>query len=129
MESNDSRKLDVEASFKPAATIEERRLRLKTAREEVSRICQNPRRWRMCIPVQPDDTDIVLSAALTDARASLDELEQLRAAWNAIPWDALSVALEFSLVEEYFATPTSHVDVEIARAWLAARHNITETTE
>ena len=54
MESNDSRKLDVEASFKPAATIEERRARIKRAREEVSRICQNPRQWRMCIPVKPE---------------------------------------------------------------------------
>ena len=54
MESNDSRKLDVEASFRPAATIEDRRVRIKHAREEVSRICQNPRQWRMCIPVQPE---------------------------------------------------------------------------
>lgn len=122
-------KAEIEASFKPAATIEERRARIKRAREEVSRICQNPRQWRMCIPVQPDDTDIVLSAALRDAEASLDELEQLRAKWETIPWDALSIALKYSLVEEYFATPTAHIDVEIAEAWFDANAPKSETTE
>ena len=67
---SDERNAEVEASFEPAATIEERRARIKRAREEVR---------RMCIPVQPDDTDIVLSAVLTDAMASLNELEYAQA--------------------------------------------------
>jgi hypothetical protein len=120
---------EINAAFKPAQTIEERRVRLKSAREMVSAICQNPRQWRMCIPVQPDDTDIVLSAALTDAKASLSELEQLRAKWNAIPWDALSTALKYSLVEECYATPGAHIDVEIAEAWLAAHAPRSEAAE
>jgi hypothetical protein len=121
-----TRKTEVEASFKPAATIEERRLRLKKAREEVSRICQNPRQWRMCIPVQPDDTDIVLSAALTDARASLEELEQLRAKVKeldtfktGVPWDAIRRSASDSATHHDPARSATIVFKWIVFKWIA----------
>jgi hypothetical protein len=55
-------------------------------------LCHDVRRaWRMTIPVEPTDTDIVICAALTDAQASLRELKALRAQWANVPWEAFSV--------------------------------------
>jgi hypothetical protein len=39
-------------------------------------VCKDARRnWRMTIPPEPTDTDMVICAALIDAEASLNELE------------------------------------------------------
>ena len=87
---SDERKAQVEALARPAPTIDERKARLEAAYEMVFALCHDVRRaWRMTIPVEPTDTDIVICAALTDARASLRELEALRAKWDAAPWEEI----------------------------------------
>jgi hypothetical protein len=55
------------------------RERAKLAHAEVSRMC-NGKRWTMCIPVEPDDSDITIDNALRDVPALCDEVEDLRAA-------------------------------------------------
>ena len=87
---SDERKAQVEALARPAPTIDERKARLEAAYEMVFALCHDVRRaWRMTIPVEPTDTDIVICAALIDARASLRELEALRGQWASVPWEEI----------------------------------------
>jgi len=91
---SDERKEKVLALFKVAPTIDDRRTRLEAARTMLSNLCNGfTRAWRMTIPVQPDDSDVVIGAALTDADASLKELEALTAKWDAIPWAEIDYLL------------------------------------
>ena len=65
------------------------------------------------------------------------ENDALRAKWDSIPWMALTVAVEYSLVEEYFASPDVEPHVRVAEAWLKAhaphedmpRYEVTTITE
>lgn len=94
--------------------------RLKAARDEVDDLCHAKHGWRMCIPVQPTDSDVVISAALNDLEALLahitptvdeagahDELLNVRrAVWlEAQARDAWAAAdkLEARLMECYVA--------------------------
>ena len=49
-------------------TLEEARRRHDAAREELSRLCHGGR-FRMSIPVQPDDSDVILGDALQALKA------------------------------------------------------------
>lgn len=40
--------------------------RREKAANEVARLCQHPGKWRMSIPVEGDDSDILLSESLMD---------------------------------------------------------------
>jgi hypothetical protein len=73
---SDEWKAQIEAMEKPAPSIAERRARLEAAYQMVFAVCKDARRnWRMTIPPEPTDTDMVICAALIDAEASLNELE------------------------------------------------------
>lgn len=55
--------------------------RAERAHNEIAEICAQGRdRWRMRIPAQPDhDSDLILSASITDAETLLAEVERLKA--------------------------------------------------
>ncbi len=69
--------------------------RLDKARALVHALCHGDHKWRMCIPLQPDDTDVVFGNTIQDAKAMIDEIERLRKDSGA-----LTTALEFMLVAE-----------------------------
>jgi hypothetical protein len=48
---------------------------VEAAYEHIRDLCRGDRKWRMCIPAKPDDSDIVLSSALS---AQATELSRLR---------------------------------------------------
>lgn len=52
----------------PRLTLEEARRRHDAAREELSRLCHGGR-FRMSIPAQPDDSDVILGDALQALKA------------------------------------------------------------
>jgi len=52
-------------------TLEEARRRHDAAREELSRLCRGGR-FRMSIPVQPDDSDVILWDALQALKALIE---------------------------------------------------------
>lgn len=52
----------------PRLTLEEARRRHDAAREELSRLCHGGR-FHMSIPVQPDDSDVILGDALQALKA------------------------------------------------------------
>jgi hypothetical protein len=47
------------------------------ARAWIVDLAAGRRKWRMCIPVQPDDTDVVLIGLYEAFLAALDRIEQL----------------------------------------------------
>jgi hypothetical protein len=49
--------------------------KVKEAHAEISRMCQPGTTWRMCIPVQKGDSDMVLHDALTALTAEVNQLE------------------------------------------------------
>lgn len=56
------------------------RAKVEAARLEVYALCGGPYRdggkaWRMCIPAQPTDSDVVICAALDAVDCALDDLE------------------------------------------------------
>lgn len=53
--------------------------RLKAAQDEVSQLCAGDHKWRMCIPVQPTDSDVVISSALNDVSSLVDHVRALEA--------------------------------------------------
>ena len=55
--------------------IEERRLK---AQQEISDICDNKKRWQMCIPVQQNDSDVVLGNALQDELSVMKAYKRLK---------------------------------------------------
>lgn len=55
----------------PRLTLEEARRRHDAAREELSRLCHGGR-FRMTIPVQPDDSDVILWDALQALKALIE---------------------------------------------------------
>jgi hypothetical protein len=57
---------------------EELQARIEKAHDELSKLCKG-KQIRMCIPVQPDDTDMVIGDGLRAGREALKEIEQLRA--------------------------------------------------
>lgn len=61
--------------------------RVAKARAEVIALANGSRRWRMCVPVQSDDSDTVLMAAIDDAGALLENVNALRAALAALVSD------------------------------------------
>lgn len=69
--------------------------RNEKAHHEVSALCHG-KRFRMCIPVQPDDSDIVLSEALRDSERMIEALE-LAYAKGVLP---IIVALRDTNMEE-----------------------------
>lgn len=79
---DDERRTQVLALWKPSATAEERRRRLEAAHQMVSDLCHVKRRWTMTIPVQPDDPDVVIGAALNDLDDVLKKLD-------GTPWEAI----------------------------------------
>jgi hypothetical protein len=120
----------VDAMCEAAPTIEERRLRLRAARKELGEVCQSPRQFfRMTIPVQPDDTDMTIGAAFYDARASLDELEALRAKWESVPWELINEAHECAkevfgsdeALETWLQNNASRPQEEEAQQWSTPR--------
>lgn len=114
---SEERRAQVEALMRAAPTIDERKARLEAAYEMVFALSHNIRRaWRMTIPVEPTDTDIVICAALTDARASLSELNDARARWSSVPWKALESAVNGAA--NAYAAPGA--DLDTASAWLDA---------
>ena len=58
--------------------LAEIRARVNAARAEWRALCSG-KKWRMCIPVQPDDSDIVIDAVLRGVTDLLAEVERLRA--------------------------------------------------
>ena len=48
--------------------------RLQMSRLALRQMCDGTRKFRMSIPVQKDDTDIVLDATFTDLEETLDRL-------------------------------------------------------
>lgn len=60
------------------------RARCEAAREEIFRLCKGTRNWTMCIPVQPDDSDIVFVNALDDTSAALSVIEAMAEALKTI---------------------------------------------
>lgn len=62
------------------ADLQAIRDRREKAREELAEVCRlGPRqRFRMSIPVQPDDTDVLISGVLSDQLILLRELARLR---------------------------------------------------
>lgn len=55
----------------PRLTLEEARRRHDAAREELSRLCHGGR-FRMTIPAQPDDSDVILGDALQALKALIE---------------------------------------------------------
>lgn len=49
----------------------------ESAREWIVDIAAGRREWRMCIPVQPDDTDVVLMGLYKAYMAALDRIDEL----------------------------------------------------
>lgn len=61
------------------------------AQQLVTRLCERgPREWVMSVPVRPDDSDIILSAALTKASERIAELER----HNELLRDALASSID-----------------------------------
>ncbi len=52
------------------------RERIEKAHQEINRLC-HAGKWRMCIPVQDDDSDRLLAASLADIPKLLDDRERL----------------------------------------------------
>lgn len=77
----DSRKVELEALAKPSTTPEERKRRAKAAWQHIFDLCKGRCEWRMCIPPDPDDSDILLGAALHD----LDSLVEVQGVPMAKP--------------------------------------------
>jgi hypothetical protein len=48
------------------------------AEEELNNLCQGKRKFTMCVPVQDDDTDIVIGNALYIGRRLHGEVERLK---------------------------------------------------
>jgi hypothetical protein len=64
-------------------TINQQELELMAQRRakavtEMQRICSGDRRWTMCIPVQEDDSDMVIGASLDDLERLIGEVYRLR---------------------------------------------------
>lgn len=55
--------------------IEERRLK---ARQEIVDICDNKKQWQMHIPVQQNDSDVVLENALQDELSVMKAYKRLK---------------------------------------------------
>jgi len=53
--------------------------RRERAMQELGDICAGRRRWTMCVPVQPDDSDILLAASLRDVLTLVAHIKELRA--------------------------------------------------
>lgn len=66
----------VEQEFDVAAA----RHQAEEARQWVVDLAAGRRKWRMCIPVQPDDTDVVLIKLYKNMLAALTRIEELEAA-------------------------------------------------
>jgi hypothetical protein len=66
----------------PQARIAAIRAQLEAAHKEVSRVCREggSHAWRMTIPVQPTDSDVIIGGALRSAKAFLDALATAQAA-------------------------------------------------
>lgn len=58
--------------------------RRNVASTEISRVCSGERRWTMCIPVQDDDSDVVLEQALQDSQRLEKEVYRLRGAIKSV---------------------------------------------
>jgi len=52
--------------------------RAAASENELYALCQRQHEWRMCIPVQSTDSDVVLGKSLTDIRALLAEVRRLQ---------------------------------------------------
>lgn len=61
--------------------IAERRMK---AEAEISRICSGERRWTMVVPVQADDSDMLLSQALQDSQRLEKEVYRFRGAIKSL---------------------------------------------
>lgn len=57
--------------------------RRETAYEWVFAMCKGKTRFRMSIPALPDDTDVLLCAALKDSETLAREVETLRGALDS----------------------------------------------
>jgi hypothetical protein len=55
---------------------EELKIKIEAAHKELSALCHG-KQFRMCIPVQPDDTDRVIGEGLRAGMKALDEIERL----------------------------------------------------
>lgn len=71
----DGRRAELEALAQPSTSHEERKRRAVAAWQHIFDLCKGRRDWRMCIPPDPDDSDIVLGAALHDLDALIEALE------------------------------------------------------
>lgn len=69
------------------AEIEQIAKRRTTADTEINRLCSGERRWTMCVPVQDDDSDMVLSQSLQDSQRLEKEVYRLRGAIKQITID------------------------------------------
>lgn len=49
--------------------------RVNTAMERVGDLASGKRKWRMCVPVQADDDDVLLTTTIRDLAARVRELE------------------------------------------------------
>ncbi len=58
--------------------LNEVRARLDTAHKEICGLSSGDRKWLMCIPVQPTDSDMILQAPLDDLRHALEIIEDLQ---------------------------------------------------
>ena len=61
----------------PRLTLEEARRRHDAASAELQRLCEG-KRFRMSIPAQPDDSDVILGDALQALKALMAELDRRR---------------------------------------------------
>lgn len=60
--------------------------KVKAAHKEISRLCESGgTTWRMRVPVQKDDSDMVLHDALTALTAEVNQLEAARKAKETKP--------------------------------------------
>lgn len=63
---------------------------LEAAMNEVTALCKGEHGWRMCIPVQDTDSDVVISTALNGLRELLPVVTAARAlvdVWDFIDYD------------------------------------------
>jgi hypothetical protein len=116
-----------ETAGRPPLNPDALRADLAKARALVSALCQEgEKHWRMCVPVQDDDSDVLLSRIFRhteDLLAALREQEEARQGWQPIdtaPKDGSMVLLyretaytarwlHSEVMGPVWATPDGHV--------------------
>jgi hypothetical protein len=70
---------------------EELKAKIEKAWDELNALCQG-KKFRMCIPVQPDDTDRVIGEGLRAGMDALEEIKHLRVGFAKLTADNKQLA-------------------------------------